>query len=120
MKRIRQKYAADERPYHAFLQALIKFRNKQFSAEEVVQKCAILFYDQPEVLEGEDGLATFVPKTCHPAEAVVVVRLVPRGAPSFRERQFPIIRAHIVIMRVQESNEPTRTEDASVAPDGWR
>ena len=66
MKRIRQKYAADERPYHAFLQALIKFRNKQFSAEEVVQKCAILFYDQPEVLEGEDGLATFVPKTCHP------------------------------------------------------
>ena len=66
LKRIRQKYAADERPYHAFLQALIKFRNKQFSAEEVVQKCAILFYDQPEVLEGEDGLATFVPKTCHP------------------------------------------------------
>ena len=66
LKRIRQKYAADERPYHAFLQALIKFRNKQFSAEEVVQKCAILFYDQSEVLEGEDGLATFVPKTCHP------------------------------------------------------
>ena len=31
-----------------------------------MQKCAILFYDQPEVLEGEDGLATFVPKTCHP------------------------------------------------------
>ena len=85
-----------------------------------MQKCAILFYDQPEVLEGEDGLATFVPKTCHSPKRSSWFDWSLRGAPSFRERQFPIIRAHIVIMRVQESNEPTRTEDASVAPDGWR
>jgi len=66
LRRIRATYAGDERPYDAFLQTLIKFRNKQFSAEEVVQKCAILFYDHPHLLEGEDGLATFVPKTCKP------------------------------------------------------
>ena len=66
LKRIRAQYASDDRPYQAFLQTLIKFRNKQFSAEEVVQKCAILFYDHPQLLEGENGLATFVPKTCKP------------------------------------------------------
>ena len=66
LKRIRAQYASDDRPYQAFLQTLIKFRNKQFSAEEVVQKCAILFYDNPHLLEGENGLATFVPKTCKP------------------------------------------------------
>ena len=60
-----------------------------------------------QVLEGEDGLATFVPKTCH-RRSGRRGSIGPRGAPSFRERQFPIIRAHIVIMRVQESNEPTR------------
>lgn len=66
LRRIRSAYADDDKPYQAFLQTLIKFRNKQFSAEEVVQKCALLFYDKPHLLEGEDGLETFVPKTCKP------------------------------------------------------
>ena len=42
LKRIRAQYASDDRPYQAFLQTLIKFRNKQFSAEEVVQKCVVV------------------------------------------------------------------------------
>jgi len=66
LHRIRSSYAGDERPYQAFLQTLIKFRNKQFSAEEVVHKFALLFYDKPYLLEGKDGLESFVPKTCKP------------------------------------------------------
>ena len=66
LQRIRATYADEIEVYDAFLQTLIKFRNKQFSAEEVVQKCAVLFYDNPQLLEGEDGLATFVPKSCKP------------------------------------------------------
>ena len=66
LHRIRSSYLGDERPYQAFLQTLIKFRNKQFSAEEVVHKFSLLFYDRPYLLEGKDGLESFVPKTCKP------------------------------------------------------
>lgn len=66
LRRIRASYVDDERPYQAFLQTLIKFRNKQFTAEEVVHKFSLLFYDKPYLLEGKDGLENFVPKTCNP------------------------------------------------------
>jgi hypothetical protein len=68
LRRIRSAYAHNDKPYQAFLQTLIKFRNKQFSADEVVQKCSILFFDKPYLLEGEEGLAMFVPKTCKTPE----------------------------------------------------
>ena len=35
MKRIRRVYAHDERPYHAFLAILIRFRNAEFTTEQV-------------------------------------------------------------------------------------
>lgn len=35
LKRIRKVYAADERPYHAFLAILIRFRNADFTTEQV-------------------------------------------------------------------------------------
>jgi hypothetical protein len=35
LKRIRRVYAHDERPYHAFLAILIRFRNAEFTTEQV-------------------------------------------------------------------------------------
>lgn len=35
MKRIRAVYKHDERPYHAFLAILIRFRNADFTTEQV-------------------------------------------------------------------------------------
>lgn len=35
LKRIRKVYSHDERPYHAFLAILIRFRNADFTTEQV-------------------------------------------------------------------------------------
>ena len=62
MKRIREIYSKDERPYKALLTMLIKFRNQETTTDEVVKNIGALFFDHPELFTGPDSLEFFISK----------------------------------------------------------
>ena len=62
LKRIREIYSKDERPYKALLTMLIKFRNQETTTEEVVKNIGALFFDHPELFTGPNSLEFFISK----------------------------------------------------------
>jgi len=62
LKRIREIYSKDERPYKALLTMLIKFRNQEMTTDEVVKNIGALFFDHPELFTGPDSLEFFISK----------------------------------------------------------
>jgi len=62
LKRIREIYSKDERPYKALLTMLIKFRNQETTTDEVVKNIGALFFDHPELFTGPDSLEFFISK----------------------------------------------------------
>ena len=62
LKRIREIYSKDERPYKALLTMLIKFRNQEMTTDEVVKNIGALFFDHPELFTDPDSLEFFISK----------------------------------------------------------
>jgi len=106
LKRIRKVYSHDERPYHAFLAILIRFRNADFTTEQVIKNVSTLFYDQPELLRGKDGLEFFVPKNATPPKPSIWFEWSPQAHARYGRTSFRVAVRMLLLCEKRSRVQP--------------
>lgn len=106
LKRIRAVYKHDERPYHAFLAILIRFRNADFTTEQVIKNVSTLFYDEPDLLKGKDGLEFFVPKNANPPKPSIWFDWSPQAHGRYGRTSFRVAVRMLLLCEKRSRTQP--------------
>ena len=106
LKRIREIYSEDERPYRALLTMLIKFRNQETTTDEVVKNIGALFFDHPELFTGPDSLEFFISKNAAKPKKCQWFDWAPNKHHAYQSPAFKLIVQTFLLCEMRHRRKP--------------